>query len=66
MVSRAEVPETWNNKDRIAYMKLGQKRVNEHIQYYACVALGCQLFVEMRNMRDDYKESHIEKCEEDK
>ena len=65
-MSQAEVPEKWNNKDRIAYMKLGQKRVNEHIQYYACVALGCQLFVEMRKMRDEYRDSDMEKCEEEK
>lgn len=50
----ATVPNQWTHKDRVAYLKLGQKRINEHMQYYACVSLGAQLFVEMRRMREDY------------
>lgn len=52
--THATVPASWTRKDRIAYLKLGQKRVNEHVQLYACVAIGSQLFVEMRRMRDSY------------
>ena len=47
----AVVPAYWTTKDRLNFIRFGEKRKTEYCQNYACIAMGLQLYAEMMRLR---------------